>query len=121
MLKNIMMLFHNLKLIFQRLLWLVFVLLSGSMLVVYLLTLTILYLLFSVVIWPLDVMWHKELESVSTQVELEESTAEYEAEKYNILELYHFLKSLRQRLSAVLKTELEEVRLLFTSLFGTKR
>ena len=56
MLKNIMTLYHNLKLIFQRLLWLVSVPLLSSMLVVSLLTLTILYLVSLVVTWAIGTL-----------------------------------------------------------------
>ena len=48
--------------------------------------------IFSVVIWLLDVMLHKELVSVSTLVEYEAINSRYEAVKYNILELFPFLK-----------------------------
>ena len=121
MLKNIMMQFHNLKSIFLRQLWRVLELLSNSMQVVFWLILMILYLVFFLVIWLLDVMLRKGLGLVSTLAEYEASMRGYEGVKYNIQELFPSLKSLRQQLSAALKTELGAVRLLFTSLFGTKK
>src|SRR5210317_102593 len=105
MLKNTMTQFRNSKSIFLRLLWLVFAPLYVSMQVVYWLILMILFLLSSLVIWLLEDISHKEQELVSTQDVFVESMQESEAEKSNILELYLFLKSLRQRLSVALKME----------------
>src|SRR6056300_1105035 len=121
MLKNIMTLFQLLKLIFLLPLWLVFGLLLSSTLVVFWLMLTILYLVFSPVIWLLDVMLPKGQESELTLEELGVSTPELEEVKYNTLVLSLSLKSLKQRLSAVRKTEYEAVRQLFTFRSGTKK
>src|SRR6056300_207080 len=121
MLKNIMTLFQTSKSIFLRQLWRVLELLSNSMQVVFWLILMTLYLVFFLVIWLLDVTLRKGLELVLTLVEYEASMRGYEEVKYNTPELFLSLKSLKQRLSAALKTELGAVRLLFTSLFGTKK
>src|SRR5210317_241053 len=121
MLKNIMTQFLNLKLIFQRLLWLVSVPLLSSMLVVSLLTLTILYLVSLVVIWLLGVMLPKGLVSELMPEELEVSTHVLEAVRYNIRVLYLFLKNLKPLLSVVHKTEYEADQQQYTSQFGTKK
>ena len=121
MLKNIMTLFHVLKSIFQHLLWLVYELLLGSMRVVSWWMLMILCLVSFPAIWLLASMLPKEQVLESMQEELEGSTHVLEVVKYNILALFLFLKNLKQLLSVVLKTEYEEGRQLFTSLFGTKK
>src|SRR5210317_1388004 len=121
MLKNIMTLFRLLKLIFLLPLWLVYGLLLGSMLVVCWLILMILYLVSFPVIWLLAVTLPKEQELESTLEEYELSTAVLEEVKYNTLVLSLSLRNLKQLLSAVLKTEYEAVRQLFTSRSGTKR
>ena len=54
-------------------------------------------------------------------VESDKLIPELEAAKSNTQELYHSSKSLKQRLSVVLKTVLEEGVQRFTSLFGTKK
>ena len=86
-----------------------------------LLTLTILYLVSSVVTWLLGVMLPKGLASELTQEGSEVSTAGLEAVRCNIRVLFLFLKNLRLPLSAVLKTESEADQLRCTSLFGTKK
>src|SRR6056300_896471 len=121
MLKNIMTLYQRLRLISQRLLWLVSVPLLSSMLLVSLLTLTILYLVSLVATWLLAVMLPKGLASELTQEESEVSTHVLEAVRYNIRVLYLFSKNLRQLLSAVLKTEYEADQQQYTSQFGTKK
>ena len=95
--------------------------LFANMLVVCWLMLMILCLVFSVVIWLLAIMLHKGLVSVLTLGESEGLIPELEAVKSNTQELYHSSKSLKQRLSVVLKTVLEVGVQRFTSLFGTKK
>src|SRR6056300_277283 len=121
MLKNIMTLFQLLKLIFLLPLWLVYGLLLGSTLLACWLMLMILYLVSFPVIWLLAVTLPKEQVSESTLEEYELSTAVLEEVKYNTLVLSLSLKSLKQRLSAVLKTEYEAVRQLFTFRSGTPK
>ena len=121
MLKNITMRFRNLKSIFPHQLWQVLEHLSNSMQVAFWLILMTLYLAFFLVIWLLDVMLRSVLGLVLTLVEYEASMRGYEGVKYSTQALFPSLKNLRQQLSAALKMELGAVRLLFTSLFGTKR
>ena len=121
MLKNIMTQFHNSKSIFLRQLWRVLELLSNSMQVVFWLILMTLYLAFFLVIWLSDVMLRSVLGLVLTLGEYEASMRGYEGVKYSTQALFPSLKNLRQQLSAALKMELGAVRLLFTSLFGTRK
>src|SRR6056300_943428 len=121
MLKNTMTLFRLLKLIFLLPLWLGYVLLLSSMLVVSWLILMILYLVSFPLIWLLGVTLRKEQVSESTLEEYELSTAVLEEVKYNTLVLSLSSKNLKQLLSAVLKTEYEAVRQLFTFRSGTKK
>src|SRR5210317_626764 len=121
MLKNIMKQFPNTKSIYQRLLWLVSVLLFVSTLVVSSLIVMILYLVFLVVIWPLVIILLNVLELVLMLAGSEVSILVSEAVKSNIRESYHSLKNLKVRLSAVLKTALGAVVQLFISQFGTKK
>src|SRR5210317_18175 len=121
MLKNIMTQLVNAKSIFLHLLWLVFGLLLSSMLLVYWSILTILCLVSLAVIWLLVAMLPKGQVLVLTQEESEELIRRSEAAKFNIRELFRFLKSSKQPLNVVLKMVLEAARQLFTSPFGTKK
>src|SRR5210317_2245894 len=121
MLKNIMTLFQLLKLIFLLPLWLVYGLLLGSTLLVCWLMLMILCLVSFPLTWLLAVTLPKEQVSESTLEEYELSTAVLEEVRYNTLVLSLSLKNLKQLLSAVLKTELEVVRQLFTFRSGTPK
>src|SRR6056300_822812 len=121
MLKNIMTLFRLLKLIFLLPLWLGYGLLLSSTLVACWLMLMILCLVSFPLIWLLAVTLPKELGSESTLEEYELSTVVLEEVKYNTLVLSLSLRNLKQLLSAVLKTEYEAVRQLFTFRSGTKK
>ena len=114
--------FHNLKLIFQRQLWQVlehlFKQYASCVLVD---TDDTLPSIFSSDMAIGTVMLRSVLGLVLTLVEYEASMRGYEGVKYSTQALFPSLKNLRQQLSAALKTELGAVRLLFTSLFGTKR
>ena len=121
MLNVITMLFQLLKLIFLLLLWPVFVLLFVSLLVVFLLTLMILLIVYSALIWPLDIILLKERELVSMRVGLGQSIQRSGEEKFNILESSLFLRSLKQLFAVVHKMVFVEVPRLFTFLFGIKK
>ena len=119
--RNTMTLLADLRLIFPRLLWLAFVLLLGSLRVVYWLIVMILFLVSLAPIWLLVVMLPKEQGSVSMQEELEGSIQKFVGVRYNILVSFLSSKNLKQRLGVAHKTELEEVQQQSTSQSGTKK
>ena len=119
--KNTMTQSVDLKLIFPRLLWLVFVLLLGSLRVVYWLTAMTLYLVSFLPIWLLVVMLPKGPVLELMQAELEESIQRFVVVRYNILVSFLSLKNLKQRLGVAHKTELEEDQQQSTSQSGTKK
>ena len=121
MLKNIIMPLACLELIFLLLLWQVFVLLFASSLLAFLLIVMTPFLPFFPQIWPLDAMSLKGRALVSMLGVFVALTAASAVEKFNILVLYPFSKSLRPRSGAVLKTALEEEVQRFTSLFGIRK
>ena len=73
------------------------------------------------VIWQSDDMSHKELELELTQEEYEDLVLKYEVEKFNIRELSHFLRNLKQRLEVAPKTESEVEVQQSISQSGTKK
>ena len=119
--KNTTTLFHNILLTFQHLLWLGFVLLFASLLVVSWSIVMILFQVFFLATWLLDVMSPRGQALVSMLEESGESIVEYVEGKSNTPGLSRFLKSSKQLLSAVLKTVYEAGQQLYTFLFGTKR
>ena len=121
MLKNTTMLFHNLKSIFLLPLWLVLGLLCASTLAAFWLILTILYLLFFLVIWPLAGILLKGLALGLMQVESVGLIQGLGAVRSNIQELFHSLKSLKQQSNVAPKMVLEVVVQRFTSLYGTRK
>ena len=121
MLKNTMTQSVNSESIFQRLLWLVFVLLFVSSLVVYWSIAMIVFLASLVATWLLAVMWPNGQVLASMLAELGESIREFVVAKYNTLVLFLFSKSSSQLSDVAHKTESEAEVQQSISQSGTKK
>ena len=121
MLKNTMMQSVNSESIFQRLLWLGFVLLFVSLLAVYWSIAMIVFLASLVATWLLAVMWPNGQALASTLAELGESILKFVVEKYNTLVLFLFSKSSSQQSDVAHKTESEVEVQQSISQSGTKK